>query len=397
MYAGNLSRKEQLVRHGFRLPSAVENRPLRADEFWHKVPQAVFVSATPGSFELNNSAACAKPSSSTGGEDEASCNGEDFEDRGVFSGKVDAVIRPTGVLDPEIEVVPSAGQVDHMLVELAKVVAQGERAIVTTLTKKSAEDLAVYLRNQPPVGGTLGRPLAVSYLHSGISSVERMEILDAMRSPRPADVLGGDDIQARQGNVEGGDGDELASIDVLVGVNLLREGISLPSVSLVCIVDADKEGFLRSTSALIQTVGRAARNVNGKVFMYADKHTKAMKAAVRETNRRRKLQLRYNRINGITPATVVSAKTLQNDADVETLIEQVRRTRVEEGRVSARQDSENDRVPVSQRSKGFSDARQELMGFSEAELEAVMEAAVEKEQFEYAAEVRDYLLAKLGR
>jgi excinuclease ABC subunit B len=200
MYAGNRARKLQLVRHGFRLPSALENRPLTGDEFWTKVPRACFMSATPGQFERDNS--------------------------GDGDGVVEAVIRPTGVLDPLVEVVPSKGQVDHLVSELAATVAQGDRAIVTTLTKQGAEDLAAYLAAQPPVVGVLDRRLDVTYIHSGIDSVGRMEIIDAMRIDRHV---------SRSGN------DDSGSIDVICGVNLLREGISLPSVSLVAILDADKE------------------------------------------------------------------------------------------------------------------------------------------------------------
>lgn len=387
------------MRYGFRLPSAIENRPLRADEFWRKVPQAVFVSATPSAFELEQSAACAATSPPEHPIRSPYRDSELVEDRGTCSGKVDAVIRPTGLLDPEVEVVPSTGQVDHMLVELARVVARGERAIVTTLTKKSAEDLAVYLRNQVPVRNILDRPLAVSYLHSGISSVERMEILNAMRSATSSATRSCDSSPpAADGRKMAAPADKATSIDVLVGVNLLREGISLPSVSLVCIVDADKEGFLRSTSALIQTIGRAARNVNGKVIMYGDKETKSMKAAIEETARRRKLQLAYNKRNNVKPATVVGAETLQDQADVETLIDQVRRTRLEEGRAVAGKSIAKDQLPAPQLPpRSFSRVEQELAGFSEAELEAVMDTAVEMEQFEYAAEVRDLLLAKQGR
>jgi len=240
MYNGDRSRKETLVEHGFRLPSALDNRPLRFAEFEALMPQTIFVSATPGDWELERSG-------------------------GVI---VEQVIRPTGLVDPEIIVAPATTQVDDLLGRVRTVVARGERALVTTLTKKMAEDLTDYLQR-------LG--IRVSYLHSDIAALDRVEILRALR---------------------------LGESDVLVGVNLLREGLDLPEVSLVAILDADREGFLRSGRSLIQTAGRAARNSNGQVLMYADKLTDSMRYAITETDRRRRRQLAYNEEHDLTPQTI---------------------------------------------------------------------------------------------
>ncbi|OSX69384.1 hypothetical protein BU14_1565s0001 [Porphyra umbilicalis] len=268
MAVGDRVRKEALVAHGFRLPSAFDNRALTGAEFWSKVSRAVLVSATPGEFELQAAA-------SSGGA------------------VVDQVIRPTGVLDPVVHIFPSAGQVDHLAAALAHRAARGERAIVTTLTKKLAEDLSSHLAERPPLAGVLGRPLSVSFLHSGVDSVARMEVLEQIKRPvvAPADAAAGTPADG---------------IDVVVGVNLLREGIDVPGVSLVAIMDADKDGFLRSDTALIQTIGRAARNVRGEVYMYADLVTGSMRAAINETNRRRSIQAAYNAERGVAPTPLVA-------------------------------------------------------------------------------------------
>ncbi|MCW8817254.1 MAG: excinuclease ABC subunit UvrB, partial [Ignavibacteriaceae bacterium] len=240
MYNGDRKRKENLVEYGFRLPSALDNRPMKFEEFNAKLNQAIFISATPSDYELEKSG-------------------------GVI---VEQIIRPTGLLDPPIEVRPITGQIDDLIEEIRERVKRKERTLVTTLTKKMAEDLADYLDK---IG------ILVRYIHSDIDSLERVEILRDLR---------------------------LGEFDVLVGVNLLREGLDLPEVSLVAIIDADKEGFLRSERSLMQTAGRTARNVNGIVIMYADVITQSMQKTIRETNRRRKLQQEYNEKNNIVPATI---------------------------------------------------------------------------------------------
>ena len=239
MYAGDRSRKENLVEYGFRLPAAFDNRPLTFDEFISRLNQVVFVSATPGPFELEHS-----------------------------SKVVEQIIRPTGLVDPEIIVMPVEGQIDHLLEQIKERTARNERVLITTLTKKMAENLTDFLREMD---------VKVRYLHSDIDTMERMEIIRDLR---------------------------LGVFDVLVGINLLREGLDLPEVSLVAILDADKEGYLRSYTSLIQTIGRAARNTNGTVIMYADTITESMRQAIDETNRRRSMQIEYNKEHGIVPKTI---------------------------------------------------------------------------------------------
>jgi len=305
MYHGDRSRKEVLVEHGFRLPSALDNRPLSFEEWETRVAQVIFVSATPGPYELAR----------TGGA------------------IVEQIIRPTGLEDPTLEVRPVAGQIDDLLGEIRQVAAAGERVLVTTLTKRMAEDLTQYYQE-------LG--VRVRYLHSDIDTLERVQILRDLR---------------------------LGAFDVLVGINLLREGLDLPEVSLVAILDADKEGFLRSGGALIQTIGRAARNVHGRAILYADTVTDSMRQAISETERRRSLQSAYNREHGITPASII-----KNIDDVLSSVYERDYVTV------ARQPDERDQFRT----------RAELEAFM-AGLEREMREAAANLEFERAAGIRDRL------
>lgn len=251
MYNGDRARKETLIDYGFRLPSALDNRPLRFDEFMQRVNQAVYVSATPDEYELSL----------------AIENTTNLQDDGV----VEQLIRPTGLVDPEVVVKPTKGQIDDLIIEIKKRIEKKQRVLVTTLTKRMAEDLSSFL---------LDKGIKVSYLHSDIETLDRQDVLDSLR---------------------------MGEYDVVVGINLLREGLDLPEVSLVAILDADKEGFLRSRTSLIQTMGRAARNVDSQVIMYADTVTKSMEQAIKEVDRRRKIQLEYNKKHNITPTTIEKA------------------------------------------------------------------------------------------
>ena len=304
MYAGDRSRKESLVDYGFRLPSAFDNRPLTFPEFESKIHQAIYVSATPAEFERSRAQQIAEQ-----------------------------VIRPTGLLDPEIFVRPIEGQIDDLIGECNRVVERKERVLVTTLTKRMAEDLTSYLQKAG---------IRVRYMHSDVAALERMEILRDLR---------------------------MAKFDVLVGINLLREGLDLPEVSLVAILDADKEGFLRSETSLIQTIGRAARNAEGRVIMYADKITAAMEAAIKETNRRRGIQDAYNKAHGIVPKTIVKdvrelLEITQSESDA-ARADGVKMTKVEREREIAR-------------------------------LEKEMRAAARMMEYEYAAVLRDRIIELRG-
>jgi excinuclease ABC subunit B len=304
MYEGDRSRKETLVEYGFRLPSALDNRPLRFDEFLDLTPQTVYVSATPGPFELRHSLRIAEQ-----------------------------IIRPTGIVDPEVELRPTKNQIDDLLNEIRHREEAGERVLITTLTKKMAEDLTDYL---------LESGVKTRYLHSEVDTLERIQIVRELR---------------------------LGEYDVLVGVNLLREGLDLPEVTLVAILDADKEGFLRGQTALVQTIGRAARNVNGKVLLYADKTTEAIRGAMDETDRRRAIQLRYNEEHGITPESI--QKGVSDIAELLAL--------------------ESPNVPTRRRR-----GQRQVEGMSTEEIEKLvvtleeeMYVAAEELRFEYAAKLRD--------
>ena len=305
MYNGDHSRRQSLVDYGFRLPSAYDNRPLKFDEFEQKIHQAIFVSATPGDYEREHAANIAEQ-----------------------------LIRPTGLLDPEVFIRPIEGQIDDLIGEINATTAKGERTLVTTLTKKMAEDLTKYLTENG---------IRVRYMHSDIGAMERMEIIRDLR---------------------------MAKFDVLIGINLLREGLDLPEVSLIAILDADKEGFLRSETSLIQTIGRAARNAEGRVLLYADKITPAMRAAMDETARRRQIQDDYNKAHGIVPKTIVKS--------VRDLIE-----------ISA--------PPTTERAgkSGVKMTKQELQRQIE-KLEKNMREAARMMEYEYAAVLRDEIIRLRG-
>jgi excinuclease ABC subunit B len=303
MYHGDRSRKETLVEHGFRLPSALDNRPLTFEEFEHRVNQVIYVSATPGPYELTKSS-------------------------GVV---VEQLIRPTGLVDPEVEVRPVKGQVDDLLGEIRKRAGQGERVLVTTLTKRMSEDLTEYYSEMG---------VKCRYLHSEIDTLERVRLLKELRK---------------------------GEYDALIGVNLLREGLDLPEVSLVAILDADKEGFLRSAGSLIQTIGRAARNINGRAVLYADRMTDSMKQAIGETERRRVVQTQYNEANGITPQSIIKP--------VEMSLARI----VEADYVAVPSIEEAEELPVS------AEDRVKLIG----RLEEQMREAAKKFEFEKAAHLRD--------
>src|SRR3954447_14602596 len=312
-YLGDLSRKDTLVEHGFRLPSARDNRPLRFEEFMEKVNQVVFLSATPSPYEIE-----------------------------VSTQVAEQIVRPTGLVDPEVLVRPTKGQIDDLIEEIGRRTERGDRVLVTTLTKKMAEDLTDYLLEQG---------LRVRYLHSNVDTIQRIEILRDLR---------------------------LGEYDVLVGINLLREGLDLPEVSLVAILDADKEGFLRSETSLIQTIGRAARNIDGQVIMYADQVTASMKRAIETTQQRRLMQQAYNEANGINPQTIRKAV-----GDILSLLRPDESAPVPGGRDRRRQ-RERDKVQRELKSL----PQQELARLIQTLEEEMHEAAAEL-KFEYAARLRD--------
>ena len=303
MYAGDRSRKEMLVEHGFRLPSAFDNRPFTFDEFQQQINQVIYVSATPAKYEMEQTQQV-----------------------------VEQIIRPTGLLDPQVEIRPIKGQIDDLLNEIHKVTEAGERTLVTTLTKRMSEDLTEYLKQAG---------VKVRYLHSEIATIERAEIIDDLRNGK---------------------------FDVLVGINLLREGLDLPEVSLIAILDADKEGFLRSETSLIQTIGRAARNSEGHVIMYADVMTDSMRLAIDETKRRRALQEAYNKEHGITPTTIKKAVR-----DLISISKEVAKTE---------EKMEKDPESMSR------EELEKLIG----QVQKQMKAAAAELNFEMAAELRDKMI-----
>lgn len=308
MYNGDRARKQNLVDYGFRLPSALDNRPLKFDEFEALIPQAIFMSATPGPYENEHA-----------------------------SQTVDQIIRPTGLLDPLVEVRPTKHQIDDLMAEIQKTTAKGERTLITTLTKKMAEDLTKYLEEAK---------VKAIYLHSDVETLKRMEILRDLR---------------------------LGKYDVLIGINLLREGLDLPEVSLIAILDADKEGFLRSETSLIQTIGRAARNANGHVILYGDHETDSMKAAMEETERRRKIQQAYNEEHGIIPTTI--QKEIHAAISTEIAAEELKDYAGE--------------VPVPEKEEISKEDLQEMI----VNMDVEMRRAAEELDFERAASIRDAIRA----
>lgn len=303
MYAGDRSRKDSLVEYGFRLPCAYDNRPLKFEEFESKINQVVFVSATPGKYEEEHEKVVAEQ-----------------------------IIRPTGLLDPPIEIRPVAGQIDDLYSEILQTTKRGFRTLITTLTKKMAEDLTKYLTE-------LG--VKTTYMHSDIDTIERMKIIRDLR---------------------------LGEFDVLVGINLLREGLDIPEVALVAILDADKEGFLRSETSMVQTIGRAARNAESKVIMYADNITGSMDRAIKETNRRRSIQMAYNEEHGIIPKTIIK--------DVRDVIEA---TKVSEDEAKYEAEVKEKKLTKKEKEKLIKEYTDEMM------------VAAKNLQFERAAELRDMI------
>ena len=333
MYEGDMSRKRTLVEHGFRLPSAMDNRPLKWDEFLGRIGQTVYLSATPGKYELSQA-----------------------------DGYVEQIIRPTGLIDPEVVVKPTKGQIDDLLDEINLRVERDERVLVTTLTKRMAEDLTEYL---------MEHGVRVQYLHSDVDTLRRVELLRELR---------------------------MGTFDVLVGINLLREGLDLPEVSLVAILDADKEGFLRSTTSLIQTIGRAARNVSGQVHMYADRITDSMATAIEETNRRREIQVAYNTEHGIDPQPLrkkIADITDQLQREEEDTRELLAR-RAAAGKKTAPTGAKGGRDAVTAaedklRRDGFAAAPAEDLTDLIAQMTEQMQAAAAELQFELAGRIRDEL------
>ncbi|MCI4010465.1 excinuclease ABC subunit UvrB [Brevibacterium sp. ZH18] len=332
MYEGDMSRKRTLVEHGFRLPSAMDNRPLKFNEFRERVGQAVYLSATPGNFEL-----------------------------GEADGYVQQIIRPTGLVDPEIVVKPTKGQIDDLLDEIRTRVDANERVLVTTLTKKMAEDLTDYL---------LEHDVRVQYLHSDVDTLRRVELLTELRA---------------------------GEFDVLVGINLLREGLDLPEVSLVAILDADKEGFLRSATSLIQTIGRAARNIHGQVHMYADTITRSMREAIDETDRRREIQVAYNKEHGVDPMPLVkkiadiTERLQREDADTRELLTEFDYGKGKRGYNSALTDEQ--RAAADKAAGKAGSLRPPAADLTELieSLTSQMHAAAAELQFELAGRLRDEL------